>query len=100
MLEGRREAAPPALKVLHVASEVAPFSKTGGLGDVASALPRSLAELGAEVTVVSPRCGALDPAAFGLARRLQTLPIRLGSGPLEVVLHEGESAGVRWCLVE
>jgi len=31
------------LKVLFVASEVAPFRKTGGLADVAGALPRALA---------------------------------------------------------
>ena len=30
------------MNVLHVTSEVAPLSKTGGLGDVAGALPRAL----------------------------------------------------------
>ncbi len=42
------------MKVLFVSAEVAPFSKTGGLGDVAGALPAALVGLGHEVLVVSP----------------------------------------------
>lgn len=32
----------PPLRILSVSAEVAPYSKTGGLGDVASALPKAL----------------------------------------------------------
>lgn len=42
------------VKILFVASEVAPFAKTGGLADVASALPQALAALGHEVRIVMP----------------------------------------------
>ena len=42
------------MRVLFLSSEVAPFSKTGGLGDVGHALPRALAKLGHTVRVVSP----------------------------------------------
>ena len=42
------------MNILFVSSEVAPFSKTGGLADVAGALPAALAELGHTVKVVSP----------------------------------------------
>ena len=38
-----------------IASEAYPFSKTGGLADVATALPRALARLGHDVTIVTPR---------------------------------------------
>ncbi len=51
------------MRVLFVASEVAPWSKTGGLADVASALPRALAARGHQVRVVSPRYGHIDPGA-------------------------------------
>jgi starch synthase len=42
------------MRVLFVASEAAPFAKTGGLADVAGALPLALARLGCDVTVVMP----------------------------------------------
>ena len=42
------------MKVAFVSSEVYPFIKTGGLGDVAYALPRALTKLGHEVVVVLP----------------------------------------------
>jgi starch synthase len=42
------------MQIAMVASEVAPFSKEGGLADVLGALPRALGELGEEVCVISP----------------------------------------------
>src|SRR5687767_2253638 len=44
-----------SLKILMVASEAQPFSKTGGLADVATALPKALGRLGHDVTVITPR---------------------------------------------
>jgi starch synthase len=43
------------VRILFVASEGLPFSKTGGLADVIEALPRALVGLGYEVAVVLPR---------------------------------------------
>jgi starch synthase len=43
------------VKVLFVASEGLPFSKTGGLADVVEALPKALVAQGHEVAVVLPR---------------------------------------------
>ncbi len=42
------------MRVLFVSSEVAPFAKTGGLGDVSSALPKALRAQGHDVRVVLP----------------------------------------------
>lgn len=42
------------MRILFVSSEVYPFSKTGGLADVAGALPQALVRLGHEVLVISP----------------------------------------------
>jgi len=52
------------LKILFVASEAAPFVKTGGLGDVIGALPRALAKRGHELMVVLPKYSAIDSSAF------------------------------------
>ena len=42
------------MKVLHVAAEVFPIVKTGGLADVVAALPVALAEQGADVRLLLP----------------------------------------------
>jgi starch synthase len=43
------------MRILFVASEGLPFSKTGGLADVVEALPKSLVAQGHDVAVVLPR---------------------------------------------
>jgi starch synthase len=49
-----------ALRVLFVASECAPYRKTGGLGDVVGALPRFLRRRGLDVRVVVPLYAGFD----------------------------------------
>ncbi|KAI3793999.1 hypothetical protein L1987_36624 [Smallanthus sonchifolius] len=50
-------AGPNVMNVILVAAECAPWSKTGGLGDVAGALPKALAKRGHRVMVVAPCYG-------------------------------------------
>jgi len=79
-----------AVKVLFVTAEIAPWVKTGGLGDVSAALPPALARAGCDVRVLVPAYPALK-AAFpdakllvdvpGLALRLPPCRI-LDAGPL------------------
>lgn len=45
------------MKILFAASEVVPFAKTGGLADVAGALPKKIMNLGHKVSVVMPLYG-------------------------------------------
>ena len=47
------------LKILFVSTEVSPFSKTGGLGDVAGSLPKALRMKGVDVRVVLPKFGSI-----------------------------------------
>ncbi|MFH1059101.1 MAG: glycogen synthase GlgA [Pseudomonadota bacterium] len=66
------------LKVLFVASEIAPLVKTGGLGDVAGSLPPALKRLGLEVRLVMPLYRQVDRAKHGL--RPTGLTIRAAAG--------------------
>jgi len=77
------------LKILHVASEIAPFSKTGGLGDVLGALPSAQSRLGDEVAVVTPLYKTIDRSAHGLVRWLRRISVPLGDDVVEVGLWEG-----------
>jgi len=43
------------MRVLFVSAEVSPFAKTGGLADVALALPRALGRKGVEILIVMPK---------------------------------------------
>lgn len=51
------------MKMLFAVSECVPFVKSGGLADVAGALPKELARLGMDVRVVLPKFG-LIPDTF------------------------------------
>jgi starch synthase len=44
-----------SLKILFVSTEVNPYSKSGGLGDVAGSLPKALREKGVDIRVVLPK---------------------------------------------
>ncbi|MEW8968834.1 glycogen synthase GlgA [Exiguobacterium alkaliphilum] len=47
------------MKIWYVASEAAPFMKTGGLADVIGSLPQAVSGLGEEVSVVMPKYGTI-----------------------------------------
>ncbi len=48
------------MKILFVVSEAFPFVKTGGLGDVAYALPHALKKMGHDVRVVLPKYSSIS----------------------------------------
>ncbi len=56
------------MQILHVASEVAPLIKTGGLADVVGSLPAAQARLGHQVTVLVPGYPAVIERAGDLQR--------------------------------
>lgn len=76
------------LRIAFVASEAVPFAKTGGLADVAGALPRELSRLGHDVRVALPRYGAITGAAHGLTD-WGRLSVPTPSGLVDAVVEEG-----------
>src|SRR5882724_3030034 len=63
------------MRILFVASEGLPFSKTGGLADVVEALPKALVARGHEVAVILPRYRGTKTTAIVMP----SLTIPLGS---------------------
>lgn len=61
------------LHIVTVSSEVHPFAKTGGLADVAGALPRALARLGHQNTVILPAYKIIDRRKFNVTETGQTM---------------------------
>ena len=47
------------LKIVSISSEVAPFSKSGGLADVARSLPKAIKRLGHEMVIITPMYGQI-----------------------------------------
>ena len=64
------------LSVVHVSSEVSPFTKTGGLGDVARSLPRALCDLGHDINVFTPYYAKLDYSAHNLEEIVSDLEVK------------------------
>ncbi len=84
------------MEILFVSSEVAPWSKTGGLGDVVGALPRALAARGHAVSVVSPRYYAIDVRQPGFTPLHRAVSVR--GEPTTLWLHQ--AGGVSFYFVE
>ncbi|MFM8551606.1 MAG: glycogen synthase GlgA [Nitrospiraceae bacterium] len=76
------------LNILFVSPEAAPFAKTGGLADVAGALPCALAKLGHQVRLAIPRYGAIDGAACGFKEWLN-VDVPSVSGAIPAVIERG-----------
>ena len=79
-----------AAKVLAVASEIYPLVKTGGLADVAAALPRALRRHGVEVVTLVPGYPSVT-AAVDAATEVFTMADLFGGG---VRVLAGQAAGL------
>ncbi len=66
------------MRILFLSSEVAPWSKTGGLADVAGALPAALASLGHEVRVATPGYASVPGEGLAPEGRPLTLSFPFG----------------------
>lgn len=85
--------------IIFVTAEAAPYSKTGGLGDVCGSLPVALASRGHRVMVVSPRYLNGGPSDEKYANTVDLdvrATIHCFGGPQEVAFYHEYRAGVDW----
>jgi len=73
------------MKILHAASELFPYVKVGGLGDVMAALPGAQRALGADARLMLPGFGQLLKAIRDL-EPAGTFPDLLGQGEARLLL--------------
>ena len=81
------------LKILFIASEMAPLVVTGGLADVAGALPKALHEAGHDVRVVMPLYRSIPPEHRGKPR--STCIVHMGSKTAYGALRESRVPGTQ-----
>jgi starch synthase len=75
------------LSILFVASELFPYVKTGGLGDVMAALPRAMRALGADVRFLVPAYPSIR-SAVKILGEAATLPDLMGGGTARILRAE------------
>ncbi len=84
--------------VLHVAAEVSPFHKSGGLGDVMSGLPPALSRAGLDARIVTPHYGhASNLQSIGGDSALRewpvTIDVSLAGAKMEARVLEARTHG-------
>jgi len=62
-------------RIAYISPEIVPFAKTGGLADVAGALPLALAEMGHKVKVFMPLYKQVDIGKFGILAHKTSLKV-------------------------
>ncbi len=89
------------LRVLFCSSEAVPFAKTGGLADVAGALPKALAALGHDVRLALPKYGTIDSGKMKSRRAGAPFEVRLGGRSVRVAMEISDAIpGVPTYLVD
>jgi starch synthase len=85
------------MKILFVASEGLPYSKTGGLADVVEALPKALRAMGHDVAVLLPRYHANKIHSMLISSVTVALGDRLR---FPAIAEAGAVGGVRYFFVD
>ena len=88
-------------KVLFIASEMTPFVKTGGLGDVVGALPKSLVAKGVVVKAIVPLYSCIDYQKYGLEKVMEGNCVQMGNCSEFFSVHRSKYvAGVETYFIE
>ena len=81
-------------RVFFTTSEVYPFSKSGGLGDVMGALPLAMHNSGQPCAVISPFYGRLSTNVYHIRLTISDLPVGYPWAPVTADVFEADYHGV------
>ena len=83
------------MNILFLSSEVAPFAKTGGLGDVSAALPRALHKRGHDVRVFMPMYSRIEQNKYRFRSidSLRGMKVMFGPRQFEVSIFAAQMPG-------
>jgi starch synthase len=84
---------PDKLKLLFLASEIAPFAKTGGLADVARALPLALNKLDLDVRIALPFYRCVQNGGFETQTLVDSLEVPFAKTTLPAKIRETRLEG-------
>lgn len=82
------------MRVLFISAEMAPFAKTGGLGDVVGSLPAVLRAKGVDARVLIPLHGPIRDAFGDRLERLFSFTFSRRTGTADVHIYTTEQDGV------
>lgn len=88
------------MRVLFAASEAMPLVKTGGLADVVGALPKALAKMGVDVTVVLPKYKEIPKEITDRAAPVAVMEVQLGWRRQYCGIQEVTVEGVHYLLID
>ncbi len=83
------------MNIAFIASEAVPFAKTGGLADVAGALPKALEKLGGKVKLFLPKYGSIDDSAYDIRYNWEIgeIQIKIGDNNRPAYVHNTKLPG-------
>ena len=82
------------MKILFVATEMAPLFKVGGLGDVIGSLPMALSQMGLEISVVLPFYKEINRKEFKVQNSKFKIEFEFGEQTELVEVYQTEYKGV------
>jgi starch synthase len=88
------------MKILFASSEAHPFIKTGGLADVAYALPKSLRALGIDARVIIPKYGTIPEHLKSQMKKIKEFSFYLGWRKIYCGVEYIEYDGVPYYLID
>ncbi|OMF34218.1 starch synthase [Paenibacillus sp. FSL H8-0548] len=88
------------MNILFATSEAVPLAKTGGLADVAGALPKALNKRGVDTRVVMPKYAQIPPALLGQFEQVAVFNVAFGWRNQYCGLLRAEFEGVTYYLID